>query len=60
MSLPRRAVPVAAAVLALAALADCAAGPAVGYFLLITNSWADVTRADHTFNLVSSDDDNTE
>jgi hypothetical protein len=61
MSLPRRFVSLATAVLALAALSGCAAAaPAVGYFLLITNSWQDVTRSDHTFNLVSGDDNQTE
>jgi|PlaIllAssembly_1097288.scaffolds.fasta_scaffold526862_2 hypothetical protein len=61
MSLPRRCVSLATALAALAVLSGCAAAtPAVGYFLLITNSWQDVTRADHTFQLVSSDDNQTE
>jgi len=61
MSMSRRCTWLAAVVLALAALPACSSTSGVeGYFLLITNSWQDVTQTNHRFNLVSNDDNKTE
>jgi hypothetical protein len=56
-----RWISVGAILLAAATLPHCTEpDPVQGFFVLISNSWQDVTNPDHVFNLQSADDNKTE